>query len=504
MSDPLLTALCSICHIEPPKYKCPRCNVRTCSLACVRKHKSWASCSGDRDPAAFIPRAKLCTDAGVDHDYNFIAGIERARERFEREVAEDGRALLSERDIHGPKSGAEDTRFEKVWYGDQLHHVPAQAGRSRSYRGRGHGRPGNDGRLPGVSDKHIRRRLRTQNIEVVAMPKGLQRQRQNKTAWNRRTNSINWQVEWLIFSTDIPDIPDTRTEGRPLQILHKALDEKPLYQALAGTLDWYRGGIKRARETLDDDLDDDPDGPPRKKQRGSRRRHKPVKDEQPAVASGQDPDSAAWPPVEYTLQYSLTAEWNQTSTTSYVPKTKMEQDEELSSLQFYLLEAGSLQNGSKQLIRLISKESLSEALSGRSVVEFPTIYVFDPTKTMPPGFAMASTERRQPAPEPVSDDEDGGKRPAPRRGRPFESRRGGRLARQAPQRTPAPAPAPDEDAEEGEVNSEGEQLGAVAACGQDGSSSSMSSSGEDSSPEPEVLKSSKGLVDYSSTSDEEE
>lgn len=31
--------LCEVCGEKPFKYTCPGCNKRTCSLACVKKHK---------------------------------------------------------------------------------------------------------------------------------------------------------------------------------------------------------------------------------------------------------------------------------------------------------------------------------------------------------------------------------------------------------------------------------------------------------------------------------
>ncbi len=37
--------LCEVCGEKPFKYTCPGCNKRTCSLACVKKHKlDVASC----------------------------------------------------------------------------------------------------------------------------------------------------------------------------------------------------------------------------------------------------------------------------------------------------------------------------------------------------------------------------------------------------------------------------------------------------------------------------
>ncbi|MBR8638204.1 zinc finger HIT domain-containing protein, partial [Campylobacter coli] len=69
MGDTLLTDLCSICHVSAPKYKFPRCDLRTCSLPCIKRHKARSDCSGVRDATAYVPRKKLATAAGVDHDY---------------------------------------------------------------------------------------------------------------------------------------------------------------------------------------------------------------------------------------------------------------------------------------------------------------------------------------------------------------------------------------------------------------------------------------------------
>jgi hypothetical protein len=69
-------------HKSIPKYRCPACSTRTCSLECVQRHKSWG-CSGKRDPTSFVKKSQLATAPGVDHDYNFISGIERSRDRAE-------------------------------------------------------------------------------------------------------------------------------------------------------------------------------------------------------------------------------------------------------------------------------------------------------------------------------------------------------------------------------------------------------------------------------------
>ena len=31
-----------------PKYKCPKCNIKSCSLDCVKRHKEEANCDGEK------------------------------------------------------------------------------------------------------------------------------------------------------------------------------------------------------------------------------------------------------------------------------------------------------------------------------------------------------------------------------------------------------------------------------------------------------------------------
>lgn len=82
-------------HTNAPKYTCPGCTARTCSLPCVKKHKQRASCSGKRDPTKYVKSSQLLTAAGIDHDYNFISGIERDiakkdQSSFDRKSIRDG------------------------------------------------------------------------------------------------------------------------------------------------------------------------------------------------------------------------------------------------------------------------------------------------------------------------------------------------------------------------------------------------------------------------------
>ncbi|XP_033643338.1 mucin-2-like [Asterias rubens] len=67
---------CEVCEQISPKYKCPRCGVKTCSLHCVKRHKSTQDCSGVRDKAAFVT-IKNFTDRHLLNDYRFLEDVDR-------------------------------------------------------------------------------------------------------------------------------------------------------------------------------------------------------------------------------------------------------------------------------------------------------------------------------------------------------------------------------------------------------------------------------------------
>lgn len=113
MAQPLLSGLCKIWYVTlrsmrirvqvcqhdiltcvlisftsnsgPPKYQCPRCSSRTCSLPCYKRHQKRSQCSGQRDPAAYVKPSLLATPAGIDRDFNFLSGLERSLDRAGRE-----------------------------------------------------------------------------------------------------------------------------------------------------------------------------------------------------------------------------------------------------------------------------------------------------------------------------------------------------------------------------------------------------------------------------------
>lgn len=50
---------CDVCKKTEAKYTCPRCDTVTCSLACVKRHKTELDCDGVRVRTKYVPANKL-------------------------------------------------------------------------------------------------------------------------------------------------------------------------------------------------------------------------------------------------------------------------------------------------------------------------------------------------------------------------------------------------------------------------------------------------------------
>jgi hypothetical protein len=175
-------------------------------------------------------------------------------------------------------------------------------------------------------------------------------------------------------------------------------------------------------------------------------------------------------------------------------------------------------------------------LSGRTIIEFPTVYVLGPDAALPEGLALASTERRSRDEESESG-EDTSKRAPLRKNRTFErpvrstadfdptsanraplrnnrlsGRRGGGSHDRPPQKHVAPVPDDMDDVEEGELNSEGEEvynarramdMVAASIIADAHSFGDGHDAGLVGRPEQEASGPARGLVDYGSDSEAE-
>lgn len=62
---------CEVCAINEAKYTCPKCEVKTCQIACLKIHKKELECDGIRDKTKFVP-LKQMTKMDLMSDYNFL------------------------------------------------------------------------------------------------------------------------------------------------------------------------------------------------------------------------------------------------------------------------------------------------------------------------------------------------------------------------------------------------------------------------------------------------
>lgn len=79
---------CQVCQSVDARYRCPGCDTRTCSAACVKQHKSESGCSGERDKTAFVPLSQF-DELKLLEDYAFLVETEKGIARKKRERGQE-------------------------------------------------------------------------------------------------------------------------------------------------------------------------------------------------------------------------------------------------------------------------------------------------------------------------------------------------------------------------------------------------------------------------------
>lgn len=92
---------CEECKLKEAIYQCPRCNIRTCSLECVRKHKARTDCNGKRNRAEFLPLCRM-SDSTLKSDYFFLEEVldrmprDSKRAKTQHQTSRKDRRLLQQ------------------------------------------------------------------------------------------------------------------------------------------------------------------------------------------------------------------------------------------------------------------------------------------------------------------------------------------------------------------------------------------------------------------------
>ncbi|KAL2070088.1 hypothetical protein VTL71DRAFT_14768 [Oculimacula yallundae] len=335
-----LSSLCTICHIEPPIYTCPRCTLQTCSLNCSKRHKIRSMCNGVRDPTAFLPISDVASPWGLDHDYNFLHGIETSVQRSEKVLIED-LELVSKDELERARSGESVGEFAR------------RTGRKEK-------------ELP--MEACIDKALKMGNVRVIKAPRGMRRNKENTTSWIKNSRCINWQVEWI------------REDGR--RSLYRAQGNKPIGE-------FYEAMIEEERVL---NLSEEER---REMKRGGKRRRadnskgklaKKARVEKEALDLTttpllQDPETGAWNmgPVFSALEEVISDPSHSIS----MPPPKIR------NYKLYLHRPLTPASFPKVLAPISPNKPLMEQLRKRDVLEFPTIHVLpSSTETLPEGFML--------------------------------------------------------------------------------------------------------------------
>lgn len=163
------TAVCSMCKENPPRYTCPGCGRKTCSLNCVNGHKNAFSCSGKRDRTAFVNRGDLSYDTLVS-DYKFLEEVQRVED-----VSKRTQPPLPRRQLPKPL-------------------------------------------------KVLVQQARNRQVTLQLMSPGMKRRKENSTRFDYKANVMFWRVKW-VFSDGTEGLHSRASERAVLgDLLEKSVD----------------------------------------------------------------------------------------------------------------------------------------------------------------------------------------------------------------------------------------------------------------------------------------
>ncbi|KAF9784221.1 hypothetical protein IL306_007950 [Fusarium sp. DS 682] len=286
--------------------------------------------------------SKLRTPAGVDHDYNFLHGIERSVERAEKLLVED-RGIVQEEELR-PLTVQEvkwkpgkDGRKRKVLVTRVLREA-----KSRTF------------------ERFLAARLRKLNITIVCAPMGMARQKENHTTLNRRTNRINWQVEWMVLEIV------SGAEPKKLRMLSKVMDDMPLYEAYHTTLEEEQ------------------------KEKGQHTKKTPRTGSDGQV---QDFANSSWSSGSFALQDPFTGAWTNHHDTEPGQWPSENLEARKKKFQFFLAKFRTPSDKPSVVTKLDPEDCLREVLRDTRVLEFPTIWVLKQDQTLPETFTLGPKDK---------------------------------------------------------------------------------------------------------------
>ncbi|XP_034139972.1 box C/D snoRNA protein 1 isoform X2 [Drosophila guanche] len=144
----LRLGVCEVCGGKEAHYACPKCEVKTCSVACVQIHKRELVCDGVRDRTKFVPLSEM-TERELLSDYCFLEECTRY---------------------------ADDRKFDLVKrYTQQQRYLP-------------------------VPQHRMRAAAQKRNIQLSLLLPHFSRHKENTTFLDWKRNRFFWRIDWLFVN----------------------------------------------------------------------------------------------------------------------------------------------------------------------------------------------------------------------------------------------------------------------------------------------------------------
>jgi len=123
--------ICDICGIDG-KYKCPRCDTRSCSVQCSKKHKDISGCDGVRRKITYVAKEKF-TELNLVQDFRILESVTNAVDRFRRDEMKKF-TNQSQEGFIAPRISFKKRKLltEAARRGVYLKHLPANFARSKN------------------------------------------------------------------------------------------------------------------------------------------------------------------------------------------------------------------------------------------------------------------------------------------------------------------------------------------------------------------------------------
>ncbi|GFP93128.1 box c/d snoRNA protein 1 [Phtheirospermum japonicum] len=143
--------LCHECKINPSKYKCPGCSLRSCSLPCVNSHKKRTACTGKRPLTNFVPVSQF-DDNLLISDYNMLEDVKRIADSAQR------------------------MRIKLCGYSNFRVPYPL---------------------------KSLRSAAASRRTKLLFHSRGMSKRQKNQSYYDNKMKFIAWTIEWRFHSTDV-------------------------------------------------------------------------------------------------------------------------------------------------------------------------------------------------------------------------------------------------------------------------------------------------------------